>query len=430
VTDLDSTLEALAGTAVAMCLGALVGLERQVSEGESQGAKDFPGVRTLAFTALVGALAVLISRPLGPWPGAAMFLALSAFLVLRYRYDMVSRDDPGYTTEIAAICTFGVGALAQSGELLLATVIAIVMAALLRGKRALHHAGDLLAPQDMEALIRFLVIAGVVLPLLPTEPLDLFYGVLSPRDVWRMVVLISGVSFAAYVLMRFRATQGVMLTSGLLSGLVSGTAAAVTYARAARTGVILRHWRTMALLSASASYVRLLILLAVRAPSLLVLVLPPILAMSATCFALGIASGRDGEAPPTSVTLRNPLTLRLALSFAATYAVALVLIETTRQIVAGPAFYGTSAVAALFGADAPMLSLARLALDTRIDATAAATGIVAVVVTSTLGKAGIAYIFGPRAYASGVAARLFIAAAVGIATAVVWQTVLLRSAGA
>ena len=42
-------------TFVALCLGALVGLERQVAQEERAGEKDFPGVRTFAFTALAGA---------------------------------------------------------------------------------------------------------------------------------------------------------------------------------------------------------------------------------------------------------------------------------------------------------------------------------------------------------------------------------------
>ena len=100
---------------MALLLGALVGLERQVAEGESEGEKDFPGVRTFAFTALLGALSVLVSRELGtPLIGVALFLASVAFLVLRYRYAVEARQDVGYTTEIASMCTFAVGALAQA----------------------------------------------------------------------------------------------------------------------------------------------------------------------------------------------------------------------------------------------------------------------------------------------------------------------------
>ena len=192
-------------------------------------------MRTLAFMSLLGALAVLLGRLLHPLIAVALFAAGATFLVLRYRFDASERGDPGYTTEIASLCTFAVGALAQLGELGVATAITILMVALLRSKRFLHAAGELLSPTDMEVLIRFLVIAGIVFPLLPDQALDPLYEVVRPRDVWRMVVLISGLSFAGYVLMRVRAGRSGYLITGLLSGLVSSTAATLAYSRAART---------------------------------------------------------------------------------------------------------------------------------------------------------------------------------------------------
>ena len=274
-------------TFVALCLGALVGLERQVSQQESGGEKDFPGVRTLAFTSLLGALAVLSARVLGQWIAVALFLASATFLVLRYRYDSGERGDPGYTTEIASLCTFAVGALAQAGELLVASAITIVMVALLRSKRALHRAGRLLSASDMEALIRFLVVTGIVLPLLPNEPLDPF-GVLRPRDVWRMVVLISGISFVGYVLMRLRAGQRSRLMMNLLSGLVSSTAATLAHARAARAGVSARACEAGALLATSMSYTRIALVLGALAPALLLRASPVLSAMFAVALGAGL----------------------------------------------------------------------------------------------------------------------------------------------
>ena len=64
-------------TFAALLLGALVGLERQVAEGERPDEKDFPGVRTFAFTALVGALSVLLSAQLGPWIAAVSYTHLT-----------------------------------------------------------------------------------------------------------------------------------------------------------------------------------------------------------------------------------------------------------------------------------------------------------------------------------------------------------------
>ena len=400
-------------TFVALCLGALVGLERQVAQEESGGQKDFPGVRTLAFTALLGALAVLMARELGQWVAVALFLASATFLVLRYQYDASAHGDPGYTTETASLCTFAVGALAQSGQLLVATVITIAMVALLRSKRALHRAGELLSPTDMELLIRFLVIAGIVLPLLPDQAYDP-YGVLRPRDVWRMVVLISGLSFAGYVLMRVRAQAGGQLVRGLLGGLVSSTAATFAHARDARLADDTRPEEARVVLAVSTSFLRMSIVLAVVAPALLPQVAPSLATMFVVALVLGIALHRSAADRPPETQLRNPLTLRHAIGFAALYAGVLLLSAAARQTFAAPGTYTVTALAATVGADAPLITLGRLVSGGLLDSAAAAEGIRIVAVTATLGKLVILIGVARRRAVYRAAAALAIVALAGV----------------
>jgi uncharacterized membrane protein (DUF4010 family) len=400
-------------TFVALCLGALVGLERQVAQEESGGEKDFPGVRTFAFTALAGALSVLVSREVNPWLGIALFAAVATFLVLRYRYDASTRDDPGYTTEIASLCTFAVGVLAQSSQLLMATVIAIAMVALLRSKRALHRAAELLSPADMEALIRFLVITGIVLPLLPDDPIDPFFGVLRPRDVWRMVVLISGVSFAGYVLMRLRAGHSGHLVMGLLGGFVSSTAATLAYTRAARSAADPGPFESLVVLAASTSFLRMALMLAVAGPQLLPGVLPVLLAMSAVSLALGMLRHHPQVAAGGTHEFDNPLTMRFAFGFAALYAAVLMIVAAAREHLGEGALYATSAFAALIGTDAPSLSLARLNGDGHVALAVAVTGVIVVSIAATLGKIAITASVARGPFALRVGSSLAITAAAG-----------------
>jgi len=403
----------LLGTLVAVCLGALVGLERQVAEEQSGGVKDFPGVRTFAFTALLGALAMLVSGPLGPWMAVAVFLAATSFLVMRYRYDVTQRNDPGFTTEVAALCSFTTGALAQSGALLVATAITIGMVGLLRSKRALHQFGRLLSPEDMEALIRFGVITGIVLPLLPDEPLDMLYGVLRPRDVWRMVVLISGMSFVAYALMRFRGGPRTYILSGLLAGFVSSTAATIAYARAAATAPEpTRRYEVMAMLAASSSFLRMLIVLTIVAPPMFVDLAPPLASMSLAALSVAWLLRAEDEMEPSPV-LGNPLALSPALTFAAIYAVVLVVVAASRDLFGDAAVYVTSAIAAIPGSDAPTLSLARLMSDGLLAEPLAVRGVMIAAVANALAKVVITVSAGPVRFKKRVGAGLLFVAGVG-----------------
>ncbi len=372
-------------------------------------------MRTLAFMSLLGALAVLLGRLLHPLLAVALFAAGSTFLVLRYRFDASERGDPGYTTEIASLCTFAVGALAQLGELGVAAAITILMVALLRSKRVMHAAGELLSPRDMEVLIRFLVIAGIVFPLLPDQAVDPFYEVVRPRDVWRMVVLISGLSFTGYVLMRVRAGRSGYLVTGLLSGLVSSTAATLAYSRAARAQTQARHFDALIAFAASASFVRMGVLLAVVAPRTLPSVVLPFGAMFASGLALGFLRHRPDAGVSEQEGFGNPLTMRVAFAFAALYALVLLLLAFARDHFSELGVYGLSAVVALVGADAPSLSLARLANDAILPVDSAAVALVVVAIAATLGKFLILLVVG-RTISRSVASTLLAIAAVGAVT--------------
>ena len=394
-----------------------MGLERQVAQEERE-EKDFPGVRTFAFTALVGALAVIVSRDLGPWIGVALFLASATFLVLRYRYDTSERGDPGYTTEIASLCTFAVGAIAQTGQLWVAAIITVVMVALLRSKQALHRAGELLSPVDMEVLIRFAVIAVVVFPLLPGETYDPF-GVLSPRDVWRVVVLISGISFAGYVLVRIGAGRRGHLVTGMLGGLVSSTATALAYARAGRDAPATRRYEALVVLAASTALVRLALVLLVVAPALLPGVAPVFGVMFVVGLAMGFLRHRPRVETEEQPSYANPLSMRTALGFALVYATVLVAAAAAGQHYAEAGTYLVTSIAAIVGADAPTLTLARLASSGKLEVGAAAHGVSIVAIVTTLGKVGVLLIFGRGLFVRRVVVTLLAMAAAGLA-ALLW----------
>ena len=357
---------------------------------------------------------MLVGRELGPLLAVALFVASATFLVLRYRYDSAQRGDPGYTTEIASLCTFAVGVLAQSGYLLVAAIITVAMVALLRSKRALHRAGELLSPEDMEMLIRFGVITVIVLPLLPDTPYGP-YEVLRPRDVWRMVVLISGLSFVGYVLMRVRAGRSGYAVTGILGGLVSSTATAFAYGRAARATRETRPFEALVVLASTTAFVRMAIEVGVIAPALLPELMLPLAAMLATGLLLALLRHGVRGAPGEGHRYENPLSLRTAFAFAAVYAGVLVAAAWGRDQLADTGLYAVSALAAAAGADAPTLSLARLAASGQIPADVAARGIGIVAVATTLAKAGILLALSRGRFVARVIPSLLAVAAVGAA---------------
>jgi uncharacterized membrane protein (DUF4010 family) len=267
----------------------------------------------------------------------------------------------------------------------------------------------------MEALIRFLVITGIVLPLLPDTPIDPVYQVLRPRDVWRTVVLISGLSFVGYVLMRVRAGHGSHVVTGLLSGLVSSTAATLAYARAGRGIARARHYEALIALAASTAFVRIEIMLALTAPELAYRVAPALSAMLVAGLVLGFTRHRPETELPERHRFENPLTMRVALTYAVIYASVILLLAAARQQLGDAGTFAVSALASLVGADAPSLSLARLAQGGTLPLETATLAVVVVAIGTTLGKVGILLSVARGPFARRVAPTLVAVAAVGAA---------------
>ena len=68
------------------------------------------------------------------------------------------------------------------------------------------------------------------MPLLPDKGIGP-YAVLNPYHIWLMVVLVSGLSLAGYLVLRFIGTGKSLLLVGMSGGLVSSTATTLVYAR-------------------------------------------------------------------------------------------------------------------------------------------------------------------------------------------------------
>ncbi len=173
---------------VALAIGLLLGFERERSHHRELSA----GSRSFALLALAGAVAASFDT----WAvvvGLVVFGALLAFAYFR-----TSDEDPGTTTEIAALVAYLLGALAYSRPAL-SVALAVIVVGLLISKTRIHRfARKIVSEVEMEDAIKFFVVAFVVLPLLPDQPIGP-YGVLNPAKIWLLVVLLTGIGWVGYI---------------------------------------------------------------------------------------------------------------------------------------------------------------------------------------------------------------------------------------
>jgi uncharacterized membrane protein (DUF4010 family) len=348
---------------IALGIGLIVGLQRQFAES------PLAGLRTFPLVAVLGVIAGLADRQLEAcgWVVVAGFLSLTAVagltksMLIRQRG---AQADYGLTTEIALLLIYGLGVYLTVGDRVLAIVAGGVAAVLLQFKPELHGFVAKLGATDLRAIMTFVLVTCVVLPVLPDEAYGPF-DVLNPYEIWLMVVLIVGVSLIGYIAYKlFGADAGVLL-GGVLGGAVSSTATTMSCAR--RTAEEIGFARAAAAIVAivaiasAVGYVRTLIEIAVIAPAEFSRLAPPLILVTASMFAAaGWAWWRTHHHPPRMPEHQNPTELRSALAFAGLYALVIWGLAASRYLFGSGGVYVVAALAGLVNTDAITISTSQL----------------------------------------------------------------------
>ncbi|WP_296680057.1 MgtC/SapB family protein, partial [Novosphingobium sp.] len=305
----------LESAALALALGLLVGVQRGWALRDEPAGSRFAGIRTYGLLGLVGGLAGSL-RYLAPALAPVLLAATAALVVIGYWQSTQQHKSISGTASLAGLITLAAGYLAGAGHYALASAVTGLTVLLLAMRRQLHHVLRHIDEQEITAIARFALIALVILPLLPNTPLGP-YGAWRPRQLWLVVVLVSGFSFAGYAAARWLgATRGVLATAAAGS-MVSSTAVTVSLAGKLRDDQGARRIANAGIALASAvMFVRVMVLTAALAPRALPtfasLAVPGLLASLAGLALIMRGTGSGGN-PVAAPLPRNPFDLKPAL---------------------------------------------------------------------------------------------------------------------
>ena len=343
---------------VAVALGLLVGLEREGAH-PAQSRPVFGGVRTFPILSMYGFAAAWLYRI-----GAQLILpvALASVVVLAaigyVRKIQIGRT--GATSEISALLTFLIGAMALLTDIRLAMALGVITTLLLSEKATLESYVERLDKVEFLAVLKFLLVTVIILPVLPDQAYTLYK--LNPARIWRIVVLVSSVGFVGYFLTkRFGNRVGLWL-SGLMGGIVSSTAVSVAAGRMAqRTPAQALGALQATLLASSVMFLRVTVLIAFLNPAFA----RPLwwkagfLALAGVLLAVSVGrESHDGSAqePPS---VENPFEIKTALAFAGLFTVLTVLSGFVRDHFGNAGVLGLAGVVGLVDVDPFLLSLAQ-----------------------------------------------------------------------
>ena len=375
----------------ALAIGFSIGLQREFSHGRR--GKNIPaGERTFARFSLAGCLAAMASeRYHQPLIFFGLLLAVAMMLVVGY-YFKASDQHVGMTTEAAILITVMLGGLCYWGYVGLAVALGVATTLILSIKLETDRLVTALTRQDIQAALQFLVITAVVLPVLPNQALlPPPFDVLNPFKIWLMVVLISGISFLAYVLIKVLGSEQGLGISGLLGGLVSSTAVTLSFsARSKKQARLVRMLGFGILLAWSVMFVRVIVQIAIVNMALVEVVWKP-LALAAImglayAFYLYVAKRNPGK---SQVEFNNPFDLMSALRFGLLYAFVLLINRAAQLYLGETGVLLSSFLAGFSDSNAITLSLAELSASGGLSLSTAAHGSVIATMTNTLFKGGI-----------------------------------------
>jgi uncharacterized membrane protein (DUF4010 family) len=313
-----------------------------------------------------------------------------------HHHEEFHEQDPGTTTIAAVIGCYLLAAMVMAGHMRVAVILAVIATVLLYFKAELSGFAHNLERRDLISILQFAVVTFVVLPLLPDRALGP-YAALNPRHIWLMVVLISGLSLAGYVALRVVGREHGAVLLGLFGGLVSSTATTLAYSRYARTtngssGLAV----TVILIANLVLLVRVAVLAAILAPSILAVLAPVLGASLATGGAVYALARRSGEERKelTMPEIGNPTELGTALGFAALYAFVLLLTAWFAVLAGSKGVYAVALVSGLTDVDAITLSSLRLFGVGTLSAAQATTSVVLAIVANMVFKLGIVRVVG------------------------------------
>lgn len=361
----------VASFVVAVGAGLLIGLERERRKGDGD-ARAAAGVRTFVIVALLGAIAGYTGLP---WLLAV--LGAGVVLLAAASYWRSSSRDPGLTTEVAMLATFGMGVLATQ-DAALAAGIGVLIALLLASRNRLHafaRAG--LTERELHDGILLAGAALIVLPLLPDRPLDAL-GALNPRLIWRLTVIVMLVNAAGYVALRLLGPRWGLPLAGLFGGFVSSVATIAAMGRRSRDDPgQLRGALAGAALSSVGTVLELALVIGATSLAILGRMAVPLAAMGLVALGIGAAMSRRHAA--SAVAPDSPagraFQPRYALAFAAVLGTMLVVVALLQRLFGSRGVIGGAIAGGFLDTHSAAASVTALAARGTIDADAAVVAI-------------------------------------------------------
>lgn len=382
------------GVLLSLGIGLILGLEREYNNLKED--KGFAGIRAFPIVAIIGFTLGSLTETYSTWLPIIGLGAFIFFLGFNHLYKETVEYERSFTTNIALIATLILGLMVSAEYYRNAVATAVIIVTLLSLKTRFHTVIRNITSDELFALIKFSIIALLILPFLPNNN----YGpneLINPFEIGSIIVIVSFLNFIGYFLVKFVGSKKGILLTAILGGLISSTAVTWSYAsRSVESPELSRKYAAGIIIASAIMFPRLALLTYIFNSALFMYVAIPFAVFSVICLIVSlILIKEDTNKPDTNINLGNPMNLLNAIGFGVIYVVILFAVFYSNQYFGQSGLYYSALIAGLADTDAITISLAKFASDPE-KIKLASSVIVTAVMSNMLVKLGISIFKGSK----------------------------------
>ncbi len=236
----------------------IIGLEQRGRYIKEEFGSRFGTDRTFTLIGILGFILYVISpQTLLPFLGGGF--AIIVLLAINYYQKITIQKKFGITSFVIALITYCLAPLVYTQPNWLVLLVVVCVLILTELKATLFQFSEKFDNNEFITLAKFLVIAGVILPLLPDKPISETLH-FSPYKFWLAIVAVSGISYLSYLVKKFVFPRSGIILTGILGGMYSSTATTIILARKSKELNENNKVAAAIILATTMMYVRLFLL--------------------------------------------------------------------------------------------------------------------------------------------------------------------------
>lgn len=302
---------------VVVALSFTIGLELHSYRRANNQDLGFGTTRTFMLIGVLGYVLYALGTHLSFY--GAGFIALVVFLAVYYHgrsgerlYSLIG--------PMLAMATYLLAPILAVFPAWFSILFVVTLLLILGEKFEIRHFSDRFNSAEMVTFSKYLIMTGVVLPLLPDQQVYAPYITITYYQIWLSLLVVSSLSYISYLAQSYVFKEKGLLFSGLLGGLYSSTATTIVLARRARTAEPSHRFTNAIILATAMMYLRLLLLIIFLGHSTEAqqLVWPfAVFIISSVLVTFYISRRHNNQAIETKqLMIRHPLEFRTAIVFA------------------------------------------------------------------------------------------------------------------